>query len=613
MRAARIATLLGTILIGLLAESVVAQPAQCPSPAPIRPGVTISPTLPLDACVPSGFGGLPIDFFDDFSWRSFVALVWPAAAGQRGVADTGRSVGATDGPLVFETYKSDWEIFQPGGAAPTPWNSNTPSSPCPNVPSVGFGDLVLASFSKFGNVGQAGTGDLVGPIVAQNGTYVRYLAAVNKVEFDQIHGNKWYLRSNLKGITFAPDTSKNNPIDIKSSWIVVRNGKPDGARYYTRKAWVFDPETQQCARETVALVGLHIVTKTPSRPQWIWSSFEHIDNVPDGAARPLAFNDGSGAAMPARNPIPFPPPDAPPAPFNIERIKAIASQTRATNSAYQAELARRGVGVWRFYQLVMTQWPVPGDAPANPGSPDFTFPGRGANTAFSNTTMETFDQNNIRQGCMACHDVVGTVRGADSTDFLWALAMNAFPSESGVTPNDPPLSQPQGIKAKRAPPSPSRSLGTAGLGRTSRAKTALSAQEGLLLNLRRHLEIGAGVVPAPAIRSYAELGKYVHDILEANKSLPVRKPHLEFWLSLSYEDFVNGNVPGVKDPKTNRPMKILEIGNSKASNLILALEGTKGTIFDPDGDFGPMPAIGPLFTPEQIAPIAAWIDAGCPK
>src|SRR5208283_5128035 len=35
-----------------------------------------------------------------------------------------------------------------------------------------------------------------------------------------------------------------------------------------------------CGKRDVALVGLHIVVKTQYRPQWIWSSFEHVDNVP---------------------------------------------------------------------------------------------------------------------------------------------------------------------------------------------------------------------------------------------------------------------------------------------------------------------------------------------
>ena len=44
-----------------------------------------------------------------------------------------------------------------------------------------------------------------------------------------------------------------------------------------------------------ALVGLHIVYKTPSRPQWIWSTFRHVDNVPeldDRSGRSFTFHNG---------------------------------------------------------------------------------------------------------------------------------------------------------------------------------------------------------------------------------------------------------------------------------------------------------------------------------
>ena len=57
--------------------------------------VTISSQLPSDVCIPAGFPrwGNPIAFFDDFSWRSFIAMVWPVQQGQRGVPDTGQSIG----------------------------------------------------------------------------------------------------------------------------------------------------------------------------------------------------------------------------------------------------------------------------------------------------------------------------------------------------------------------------------------------------------------------------------------------------------------------------------------------------------------------------------------
>jgi hypothetical protein len=119
----------------------------------------------------------------------------------------------------------------------------------------------------------------------------------------------------------------------------------------------------------------------------------------------------------------------------------------------------------------------------------------------------------------------------------------------------------------------------------------------------------------PVINSYAELGQYIDGILSANGDLPVGPPHKQFWDTMTYDDFTNGNVPGVVDPTTKLPMKILVIGNSKASNLILALQGAPGTVFDPANpkDIGPMPNGGTLFTSAQIQPIADWIDAKCPK
>jgi hypothetical protein len=119
---------------------------------------------------------------------------------------------------------------------------------------------------------------------------------------------------------------------------------------------------------------------------------------------------------------------------------------------------------------------------------------------------------------------------------------------------------------------------------------------------------------ATIITSYAQLGQYIDSILKANGDLPVNGPHKQFWDTLTFDQFTTGNVPGVVDPNTHQPMKILVVGDSKSSNLILALSGAKGTVFDPQtGAIGQMPDGGTPFTPDQIAPIAAWIDAGCPN
>jgi hypothetical protein len=42
---------------------------------PLTPNPTISSSQPpTDECIPDGFGKLPIDYFDDYSWRILTVL-----------------------------------------------------------------------------------------------------------------------------------------------------------------------------------------------------------------------------------------------------------------------------------------------------------------------------------------------------------------------------------------------------------------------------------------------------------------------------------------------------------------------------------------------------------
>ena len=157
---------------------------------------------------------------------------------------------------------------------------------------------------------------------------------------------------------------------------------PNPERYYTRTAWVMNslPHASTCTEITVGLVGLHIVQKTPSRPQWIWSTFEQIDNVPGGASQgPFTYNNGTAQPTPitanTTNPNPWPPP-ASPTMVNVVRLTPINQSTATTNKQYQSALQAKG-GPWQYYQLVMTQWPKQASQPTQPGTPPFTFPGSG--------------------------------------------------------------------------------------------------------------------------------------------------------------------------------------------------------------------------------------------
>ena len=499
----------GIILFALCSTAWGQTPT--PTPMPICPAPTpsiSSSTLPTEA-LPCANNG--ITQFDDFSWRSFIALIWPAANGQRGVPDTSKTNFPVNVPLVFETYKADWETFPPPTSpnpppAPAPWTSFAgTTNPCGSSVNVGWGDVLLASDTKFGNLGLAGFGNFfVGPVISSGFAqstaqqhYLRYQASYNQTEYNQILNNQWYLQSKLGNVTFCSNGATvggqqcpaENSVDLKSSWMDM-DGVPANlqSRYYTKQAWVFDPNTNKCTQRTMGLVGLHIVSKTPARPQWIWSTFEQIDNVPvvTGATptsnKQFNLNDGNAAnTMPPSDPycVPGQPgnqndcPGTPPPPavmpadasqakrFNVTRSQPIGigypspkndQTTPATNASYQALLAKAAPNSpWQYYQLVMTQWPVPGNTPANPGFTGFSVPGTipslscvqtvkghyAQGCSFANVTMETFDQGSIGTGCMSCHNFTAHPNGPKSpgNDFLWSLAVNAYapPAPAGLT------------------------------------------------------------------------------------------------------------------------------------------------------------------------------------
>ena len=111
---------------GITLAVVAVSPAWGQSPVP----VINSSVVPTDVSIPASFSGNPIAFFDDYSWRTFIALVWPGKMNERGVADTTRTVDGM-GPRVFETYKSLEEVFHPDGPRRRPSTPSTRRSTTP--------------------------------------------------------------------------------------------------------------------------------------------------------------------------------------------------------------------------------------------------------------------------------------------------------------------------------------------------------------------------------------------------------------------------------------------------------------------------------------------------
>ena len=131
------------------------------SPAcPASPVPTVSSGMPADVCIPDGFTDIAVDYFDDDSWRAFIALVWPAAAGHRGDAQSTTSLSAS-GPRVFDTYKALWEIYHSDGSPPeAAYDRYDAAAHNPCGVAQEFGDITVGSASGIDDLGQAGIGML---------------------------------------------------------------------------------------------------------------------------------------------------------------------------------------------------------------------------------------------------------------------------------------------------------------------------------------------------------------------------------------------------------------------------------------------------------------------
>jgi hypothetical protein len=207
-----------------------------------------------------------------------------------------------------------------------------------------------------------------------------------------------------------------------------------------------DPERPPTCSEEVrlGLVGFHVGHKTINRRQWIWTTFEHVQNVPERQevdaliARQeklphdrYFFFDVAQPKL-ADNRTPPRPWDPAEQPFRngfksqITRIIPLTSSTRAMNQAFQARL--KGT-VWANYQLVSVQWPSDFGCSSNPiqdspeKQPDMTC--APVPTYLANATLETFSQGSTplaSSSCMSCHNnATSYQRPAAQSDFTYIL------------------------------------------------------------------------------------------------------------------------------------------------------------------------------------------------
>lgn len=442
------------ILLAVAAVTMVMMTPATTTMAPADPAIVLSPKIPGDA----QFGPLPPNptneqkllaiqgDFDIYSWNTFIALNWPP--GPDGNGDPNKTIGQNgDNDTVWEHYRNVDNVFLPGGAKPTYNGPTSVPTQCKAsykpgmkiITQVGKTPTVLTAFSQPFNTG---------PIIDQDGNYTRFEILVNKPMFDYILQNTLYSKAGQKvfsGAVKFPCGVLNGPegaIMVKAAWKVINPA--DKSRFHTQTVLVYSPASQNpkypasCSTKTMGLVGLHVGHKTNSAAQWLWSTFEHVDNVPteaDVASGKLkAKYNYYDPKCPASK---CPPNQVPPRPWNPTKVSAFHSQIVRMNMfkgnefAFESAAARNadalklllGVSsssVWQNYELISTMWPTnTGQCQASPGDPL----GTPAPNFLANTTLETYIQGmvpNVSSNCIECHNNA-TMTTPVPSDFTYVL------------------------------------------------------------------------------------------------------------------------------------------------------------------------------------------------
>lgn len=400
--------------------------------------------------------------FDVFSWNSFLAL----SHGLDG------AFGDRDGDNVttWEVWPNEGDLFRPGGAEPPEWLAGDPPPPTP-VPPVCAGkgqpgDRVLTQIGKQPLLVEASLQPFEsGPLIDVHGRYARFGITMNQPFYQYVRDHGLYSRAGQQAFAdgggrvdfpcgCAPDPSgascppggQQGAIMVKAAWKVLDTAAGDDpSRFHTTHALVVTPATESapesCERQLLGLVGLHIVTKTQTEPQWVWSTFEQVDNVPErgteeAAGRYNFFLPGCTDCNAVNEPPPQPwDPHLQPVRANsgksqVVRQIPIPQGSIEINEAVRPLLAGT---VWQHYELISTQWPTEGPGQGEPSAASgWCVPlnpvdesGAPAPAFLGNSTLETYIQGTVPQAsssCINCHLNATLAVGQSSfSDFTYLL------------------------------------------------------------------------------------------------------------------------------------------------------------------------------------------------
>lgn len=444
-----IAAGLTALAIGTLASQM---PARSASPKPGEVGGGSCSRLALAATMPADFtpGGAVDPQFDAdcFAWQEFFYLNWRAKPNTIGVPDPSATASQFGSPVTSKTgvYNTVWESYHSSDELFPPTSERLRGAPHSQP-----GMKVLSATTKFLNaevhfhgIQQASGGWLTD----RRGNLTFYEVRVDNDEYAYVtsngltrargqvacaNGPVGFSLPHGAGTTGQRDTDcigrpavygmNFGAIEIKAAWVEL----PDPATWPNYKiavADVYPPRGPVRRNVVVGLVGLHIIHKTPGRQQFMWATFEHVDNdptaSPSGSPSPAPpggytyfrtnCNPSTDHYKCVPNTSPRPCPTIGPcqdpynAPIQVVRTTPVNPFSVSINGTAWSlmDKANDPRSVYKHYQLVDMFWP--GMSPKVP-APRATVPLTAAgmiptNRPVANTTLETYVQNSV---CLDCH------------------------------------------------------------------------------------------------------------------------------------------------------------------------------------------------------------------
>jgi hypothetical protein len=393
--------------------------------------IEIQPTMPANFYSGDGQAGA-----DCMAWQEFIYLNWPADPNSPGEPDRSVTSSSFGNPnnytSVWESYPLSASVFTAGASLRSALVQAT--QPKTLQATSKLGDLVV----DLSGVSQAGNNAW---LTDQSQGLTYYEVRINKDEAQYITDNGLGSAAgqnacarqaggfnlpqgansvNCQG-TQASYGDNMGAVELKAAWIELTDPSTY-PNYFTAEAEIHPPGSPP-HQGIVGLVGLHVIHKVPNAQQFIWATFEHVDNAPDtthatASPTPYAFynpacdpsTDYYKCAVnhqPQRN-------DPYTAPVQVVRTTAIGTQDAIPVNSY-AWSQMAADSVFRHYELVDVIWPnsnqsigsgatVPlacGDSTSESSTSHSTLKYCGSAGVVANTTMETYFQGQLN--CLTCH------------------------------------------------------------------------------------------------------------------------------------------------------------------------------------------------------------------